>query len=159
MKLNGIGCKKEILAKEDMFPHIKRNHLRALTIQKSEEIKEEFMSKFKNSDVFLSIDGAKICNTSSIDISIIGYTSFGKFEIFTYDTFEINEHSTEKFKEIGLRVLDELHKKKITVRGIVANGFSAQRAAFETLKCIFTTFNFAFINFFFILLFWILALN
>lgn len=109
---HSIGRKKEILTNEDKFPHINRNQLRALTIQKSEEIKEEFVSKFKNSDVFLSIDGAKICNISSIDVSLIGYTSSGKFETFLYDTYEMDEHSTEKFKEIGLTILDELHKKK-----------------------------------------------
>lgn len=69
--------KQEEMRESDLFPKINRNKLRDLTIDRSEKIKEEYLKKFAKRDVYISLDGTKLCHQSTVDVVIYGYSSDG----------------------------------------------------------------------------------
>lgn len=126
-----LGRKKKELEPKDKFPHISRNTLQKLSIEKSERIRDENLNKFATRDVYISMDGAKICHQQTVDVIVYGYSSDGTLESFLLDTYEPEEYSTEEFRKIGNDVIKTMRLYNCRVRAFVTDGLPAQRAAFD----------------------------
>lgn len=54
-------------------------------------------------DVYVSLNGTKLCHQMTADVVIYGYSSDDILELFYLDTYPINDHSAATFKTFGCK--------------------------------------------------------
>ena len=111
--------KKTELQDSDLFPHLNRNKLRNLTLQKSENIKEENLIKLKNRNVYLSLNGSKLCHRKNIDVIVYGYSTIWILESFLLKTTDAKDYSTKTFVDIGIDAIKEMKNYNCRVRAFI----------------------------------------
>ena len=126
-----LGTKKKELTNVDRFPRINRNKLKKLTVEKSNNIKEENLRKFSNRDVYLTIDGTKLCHKSTIDVVVYAFSTNGKLESFLLDTYEPKNQETQTYINIGTNSIATLQKYNCRTRAFITDGQPSQRAAYD----------------------------
>lgn len=126
-----LGKKKKDLVQSDLFPRMSRNTLQKLTVEKSEKIKEDNLKSFHGRDVYLSIDGTKLCHKSTIDVVVYGYSTEGTLQSFLLDSYEPKDSSTESYFQIAMYSIETLMSNQCRVRAFVTDGLPSQKAAFD----------------------------
>lgn len=84
-------------------------------------------------DVYISLDGAKLCQKPSVDVVVYGYSFECRLEFF-FGYLWTRGIFNWRIKKIGNDVVKTMHHCNCSVRAFVTKGLPAQKNCYRTIK-------------------------